>query len=229
MSTIVRMDMVRISYPHLFVPHAVNVGDEAKFGASFLVPKNHPSAPMLVQAFETEKANKFGAGAGVVKNTLYDGDTHPTYAGKPEYAGHYALSTSAKVDRPPLVVDQNNQKLSPANAGAIYAGCYIDVEVGVYANDRGVFSGLNGVKFAQDGEPLGNVRTVEDMFGAPTGAPPPIAAGVAPVQPAANPYAQPAPAAPAPPAAPVGVPPAPATVAPQPAGVPPVGAPSFLG
>ena len=224
MGTIVRMDMVRISYPHLFQPHAVNVGDDAKFGASFLIPKNHPTVAALVQAFDAEKTAKFGPGVGVVKNTLYDGDAHPSYVGKPECAGHYVLSSSAKVDRPPLVVDQNRQKIM---AGTIYAGCYVNMEVGVYANDRGVFAGLNGVQFAAEGEPLGNQRSVDDMFGAPAGAPPPIAPGVQGV-PAGNTYAQPVPAQPvyAPPVA--GVPPAAAPVAAQPAGVPPVGMPDFF-
>jgi len=221
--------MVRISYPHLFTPHAATPGDPAKFGASFLVPKTHEAAALLVQAFAKEKANKFGATAGEVKNTLYDGDSHPQYSTVAENRGHYILSTSSQIDRPPPVYDAAGVKLAIVSAGVIYAGCFVNAEVGIYANDRGVFSGLNGVQFAGDGTPLGNVRTFDDMFGAPTGAPPPIATGVAPVQPIPGVAPQPVPAA-VPPTPPVvGVPPTAPPVAAQPAGVPPVGVPSFLG
>lgn len=231
MSTIVRMDMVRVSYPHLFQPRVVQAGDEPKYGCAFIIPKNHPALPTLIAAIEAEKAAKWGANVPpAAKTVLYDGDTDPKYNTKLENNGCFILNTSAQADRPPLVVDTNGQKI--INAAAIYAGCYVNMEVGIYPYDsgmsKGISAGINGVQFVQDGEQLGNVRTAEEMFGAPAGAPPPIAGGVV-GQPAANPYAQPAPVAPVAAAPYVGVPVAPAPVAPQPAGVPPVGAPSFLG
>ena len=231
MGTRVTLQNVRLSYPHLFQPRAVQAGDDPKFGAAFLIPKTHPMLPTLLAAIEAEKTLKWGANVPPSATpSIYDGDTDPKYNTVPDNHGHMILNSGSSAEQPPVLVDMNLQKV--INPATFYAGCYVNADIGVYGYDKGVSKGiafgLNGVQFAQEGERLDSRPSAEDMFGAPAGAPPPIAPGVQGV-PAGNTYAQPVPAQPvyAPPVA--GVPPAAAPVAAQPAGVPPVGMPGFLG
>jgi len=241
MGTRVTLQGVRLSFPHLFQARAVQAGDDPKFGAAFLIPKNHPMLPTLQAAIKQEKANKWGANIpATASSTLYDGDTDPKYNTVADNHGCMILNTSSAQDQPPVLVDVNLQKV--INPATFYAGCYVNADIGVYGYDKGVSkgiaAGLNGVQFVQDGERLDSRPSAEDMFGAPAGAPPPIAGGDVgqPVQQpvnqmaqGANPYAQPVPAQGAPYAPPVGGQPAQTAVAPSQAGAPPAGNPSFLG
>ena len=231
MGTRLTIQNVRISYPHLFQPRAVQPGDDPKYGVALLIPKNHPAVPAILQAIAQEKANKWGANVPPSASApFYDGDTDPKYNIVADNHGHYIMNTSASLEQQPVLVDNNLQKV--INPSTFYAGCYVNADVGAYPYDKGVSKGIafgiNGVQFVQDGERLDNRPSAEDMFGAPAGAPPPIASGVV-GQPAGAPLAQPVPTQYQPPLAPVGISPAPAPVAPAPVGVPPVGMPGFLG
>lgn len=246
MGTRVLIQGVRISYPHLAQARAVQAGDTPKFGAAFLIPKGHPAIAQLLQAAANEIGARWGATPPptLKQIPLYDGDADPKYNTVPANNGHMILNTSA-IDQPHLV-DQNNVKIVPNTAGQVfYAGAIVDAFVSAYSYgdkpgslSKGIAAGLDGVKFIQDGDRLDNRPSAEEMFGAPAGAPPPIAAGVV-GQPLQQPVQQMAPAgypapqqAPPPPAGapyPAGIPPAAAPVAPQPAGAPPPGGPAFLG
>ena len=232
MGTRVMIQGARLSYPHLFQARAVQAGDDPKFGAAFLIPKNNPAVPAIFAAIEAEKGAKWGSSIPpTVKSTLYDGDTDPKYNIDAVNHGHYILNASSGQDQPPVLVDTSRQKV--INPATFYAGCYVNTDIGFYAYDKGVSkgiaAGLNGVQFAADGERIDGRPTAEDMFGAPAGAPPPIAPavgsqGVPGPQPHAAPAAGYAPPPGAiPPAAPVAPPPAAAPAAPG--AVPP---PPFL-
>lgn len=223
---------VRLSYPHLFQARAVQAGDDPKFGAAFLIPKNNPAVPDILAAIEAEKGTKWGASAPpAVKSTLYDGDTDPKYNTQAINHGHYILNASSAQDQPPVLVDATLQKV--INPATFYAGCYVNADIGFYAYDKGVSkgiaAGLNGVQFHADGERIDGRPSAEDMFGAPAGAPAPIAPAVGGgAVPPPQPYAQPAagyapPAGAVPPQAPVA--PAPAAAPAAPGAVPP---PPFL-
>ena len=226
MGTRITLQNVRLSYPHLFQPRAIQPGDEPKYGAAFLIPKTvqtpqgpqiNPVITQIQQAIEAEKANMWGANVPpAAKTTLYDGDTDPKYANDEASNGHMILNSSANASAQPILVDQNLQAV--INPATFYPGCYVNADIGVYAYDKGISkgiaAGLNGVQFAADGERLDNRPTAEQMFGAVAGAPAAIAPGVANI----------------------GAQPAPAAVAPQSAGVAPTQSaqpvpakPAFLG
>ena len=220
MGTRVTLSGVRLSYPHLFQARAIQAGDDPKFGAAFLIPKTHPSVSDILAAIEAEKGAKWGASAPpAVKSTLYDGDTDPKHNTDSNNHGHYILNASSSQDQPPTLVDTNLQKV--INPTTFYAGCYVNADIGFYSYDKGVSkgiaAGLNGVQFAADGERIDGRPSAEDMFGAPAGAPPPLAPAVggAPVPPP-QPYAAPAAA----PVAPMGAVPAAPAVAPAPVAAP---------
>lgn len=250
MGTRVLIQGVRISYPHLAQPRAVQAGDTPKYGAAFLIPKGHPAIAQLLQAAANEMGARWGATPPPTLKPLpmYDGDTDPKYNTVPANNGHMILNTSA-LDQPHLV-DQNNVKLVPNTAGQVfYAGAVVDAFVSAYpygdkpgSLSKGIAAGLDGVRFVQDGDRLDNRPSAEEMFGAPAGAPAPIAPGIqqgAPAQLVQQPVQSVAPAgvpqpqyAPPPPAGtpyPAGIPTTAAPVAPQPAGAPSPGGPAFLG
>lgn len=196
MSSRVTIQNVRLSYPHLFTARAIQAGDDPKFGAAFIIPKNHPSIPQILKSIETEKGAKWGANVPPsAKTTLYDGDANPKYNTDPANHGMYLLNASSTQDQPPVLVDMNLQKI--INPALLYAGCYVNADIGFYPYDKGVSkgiaAGLNGVQFTADGERLDGRPTAEQMFGVPEGAPAPIAPGVgAPVQPVYDPAPAPA-------------------------------------
>lgn len=230
MGTRVLLPGVRLSFPHLFQARSVQPGDDPKFGAAFIVPKNNPAVPALLAAVEAEKGVKWGANVPPgVKSTVYDGDTDPKYMADPNNHGCYIVNASGAQDQPPVLVDANMMKV--INPATFYAGCFVNADLGVYGYDKGVSkgiaAGLNGVQFVADGERLDGRPTAEQMFSAVAGAPPPIAPGVGaapPPQPAsaAVPPTAPQPGAYAP-APPVAAAPA---AAPAPGYAPP---PAFLG
>lgn len=203
MGTRVSLEMVRLSYPHLFQPRAVNPGDTPKYGAALLIPKfiqtaqgpaANPAIAQLQAAEQAERATKWGANVPPTAKPLplYDGDTDPKYAGQPEYAGVMILNTSAQDQ--PVIVDQNLQKVM--NPATFYSGCFVNADIGVYPYDqpmsKGTAAGLNGVQFVADGERIDGRPSAEQMFGAPAGAPAPVAPGVGQT-PAVQPVAQPVP------------------------------------
>jgi len=234
MGTRVTLQGVKLSYPHLFQARIVKQGDDPKFGAAFLIPKNHPCVPQVQQAIQAEKNNSWGASVPpTVTATLYDGDTDPKYNTVPENRGHFILNTSSSAEQPPTLVDANLQKV--INPATFYAGCFVNADIGFYSYDKGVSkgiaAGLNGVQFVQDGERLDNRPSAEEMFGPPVGAPAPIAPGIAgqPDQYGGNPAPQQLPPQGAPGAYQAGASTQAAPMAPAPAGAPIMGGPAFLG
>jgi len=220
MGTIVPIQGARLSYPHLFQARSIQAGDEPKFSAAFLIPKNNPAIPAIQAAIEVEKGTKWGASVPPsVGSTLYDGDTNPKYNTDPNNHGHYVLNTSSKADRKPKVVDQNVANI--IDTSRIYAGCYVNAEVDFYPYDmgvsKGIACGLLAVQLVAEGERLDGHPEAGTSFAPIAGAPPPLAptVGGAPV-PGPQPYAQPA----APVYPPTGIPPQAAPVAPAPVAAP---------
>ena len=88
----------------------------------------------------------------VVKDRLavHDGDAKSTYQG---FEGNFFVSASNKVR--PTAIDRDKSPLT-AQDGKLYAGCYVNASVEVWAQDntygKGVNVSLRGVQFAADGE-----------------------------------------------------------------------------
>jgi len=218
----------------LATPRAVQVGDTPKYGAALLVPKNNPAIAEILAAEVAERGAKWGANQPPTLKPvpMYDGDTDPKYNTEVANHGHMILSCNSP-DAVPVIGADGATHQDPA---VLYAGSYANAFVDVYAYpkdgqglSKGCAFGLTALQFAMDGERLDGRPDATTLFDAVAGAPPPIAAGVAPVQPVGGVVPQPVPGSipVAPPV--VGVPPTAAPVAAQPAGVPPVGVPSFLG
>lgn len=204
---------VRLSYVHLFKPHAAVPGQEEKFSATILVPKSDTATKARIDAaIEAAKqkgiANKWnGQCPPIVPIPVYDGDgTRPSDGMPfgPECKGHWVFTASCKADYPPEVVDRNQNPI--INQSEIYSGvyAYVNVEFFPYlfgGAKKGIGCSLGPVMKVRDGEPLGgSAPTAAQAFGSfsgPQAAAPahgaaqpatPGAAGYSPVQsPGVNP------------------------------------------
>lgn len=163
---------VRLSFPKLFKAEPFKPGDDPKFSATFLIPKDsalHKEIDAVI--LEALKA-KVGAKAEAVlkqirgnpnKFCFRDGDTQ-SYDG---YEG--MMSFKANNGTRPLVIDRDKTPLTEAD-GRPYAGCYVNaiVEIFVYDNSGvGVSASLSGVQFVKDGDAFSGGRAAsEDEFDA---------------------------------------------------------------
>jgi hypothetical protein len=151
---------VRLSFPDLFEPRAFKAGDEPKYKATFLLPKDSPQIKQVEAAILAAATEKWGAkAAGIIKGirnnpnkfNFQDGD-NKEYDG---YAGMMAFSASSKSR--PLVIDRDKTILGMAD-GRPYAGCYVNASVDVFGYDNsgnGISATLKGVQFVKDGDAFG--------------------------------------------------------------------------
>lgn len=160
---------VRFSFPHLFQPHAISEGQEAKYSLCLLIPKSDTDTLRKIKA-AVEAAKEAGKNLwngkipGGLKTPLRDGDVDRPDS--PEYAGHYFLNANSK--QKPGIVDKNVNPI--LDQSEVYAGCYGRASVNFYpfsvSGNKGVACGLNNVQKLADGEPLAGRSKAEDDFDA---------------------------------------------------------------
>ena len=173
----------RLSYVHLFKPHAQQPGAEEKFSCTVLVPKSDTATKARIDAaIEAAKQKGIngkwnGVCPPIVPHPVHDGDGVRPSDGMPfgpECKGHWVFTASAKADYPPEIVDQNGNPM--INQSEMYSGVYALVNVGfypyMYGGKKGIGCGLGPVKKVRDGEALGgSAPTAAQAFGTPQPAP----------------------------------------------------------
>lgn len=157
---------VRLSYAHLFEPHAIE-GNEPKYSVSVIIPKTDTETLKAIKAAvdeakENGKAKWNGKIPAALKTPLRDGDTE-----RPDdeaYVDSYFLNANSK--NKPGVVDQNVQPI--LDATEVYSGCYGRLTLNFYpysaSGNKGIAAGLGNVQKLADGEPLGGFTRAEDDF-----------------------------------------------------------------
>ena len=173
----------RLSYVHLFKPHAQQPGAEEKYSCTVLVPKSDTATKARIDAaIEAAKQKGIngkwnGVCPPIVPHPVHDGDGVRPSDGMPfgpECKGHWVFTASAKADYPPEVVDQNGNPM--INQSEMYSGVYALVNVEFYpymfGGKKGIGCGLGPVKKVRDGEALGgSAPTAAQAFGAPQPSP----------------------------------------------------------
>lgn len=159
---------VRLSYAHLFEPHAIE-GNEPKYSVSVIIPKSDKETLQAIkeavnEAKEQGKGKWGGKVPPNVKTPLRDGDIDRE--GDEAYAGCYFLNANSK--NKPGIVDINVQPI--LDATEVYSGCYARLTLNFYAynanGNKGIAAGLGNVQKLADGEPLGGFTRAEDDFDA---------------------------------------------------------------
>lgn len=157
---------VRLSYAHLFEPHAIE-GNEPKYSVSVIIPKTDTETlkaikEAVAEAKELGKGKFGGKVPANLKTPLRDGDID-----RPDdeaYVGCYFLNANSK--NKPGVVDINVQPVMDSTE--VYSGCYGRLTLNFYAygasGNKGIAAGLGNVQKLADGEPLGGFTRAEDDF-----------------------------------------------------------------
>lgn len=171
MSDTIKLRNVRLSFPNLFKPKAFQEGQDAKFGATFLMDKEH-HAPLIkeLKTAIAQLANDYFKGKvpPMVKQKypLRDGSEKEDLHGY----GDGVLFLSASSKRRPVVVDRKVQPLAEDD-GVVYPGCYVNATVRPWVQDnqfgKRVNFELRAVQFVKDGEPFGQGPVIaEEEFDA---------------------------------------------------------------
>lgn len=169
-SVTVRLRNVRLSFPNLFRPHAFQEGQEAKYGATFIMQKagdEQKNADLVKQAVQEVIKMAFkGRNPGTDKLCLRDGATKPDVDG---YGNEVMFVTSSSSKKVP-VVDRDLGDLIESDDRP-YAGCYVNATIRLWAQDNKYGKRVNGqlraVQFWRDGEPFGNATAnPEEEFSA---------------------------------------------------------------
>lgn len=157
---------VRLSYAHLFEPHAIE-GNEPKYSVSVIIPKSDKATLKAIkeaveQAKEDGKSKWNGKVPNNLKTPLRDGDVERE--DDEAYAGCYFLNANSK--NKPGIVDINVHPI--LDQSEVYSGCYARLTLNFYAynanGNKGVAAGLGNVQKLRDGEPLGGISRAEDDF-----------------------------------------------------------------
>ena len=154
----IQVKHVRLSYPHLFKPWAMQDDQEKKFSARFLLPKDtHAAEIKAIQAFLTKMmAEKFKARIPLDKLFLRDGDA----TGKPEDEGHCYISASDIIR--PQVIGKRREPLTEED-DVVYGGVIVNALIRPWAQDnkfgKRINANLVGVQFVkEDGVRFGQAR-----------------------------------------------------------------------
>lgn len=172
MTHIVKLSNVRLAFPNLFAPRAAKPGDKAKYGATFIVPQNHPCVAELRKLFPVIAKEKWGDKAGAIltglekqdRLCLHDGDIKVQYQG---FEGN--LYITANGDVRPSVFDRNKTPLQ-AGDGKPYSGCYVNASIELWPQDhkehgKRINASLRGVQFHADGDAFAvGTAASEDEF-----------------------------------------------------------------
>ncbi|MBR5878467.1 MAG: DUF2815 family protein [Akkermansia sp.] len=164
---------VRLSYEHIFTPTKFDESQEAKYSATFILPKNHPDLPAVKKAMLEAGAETFPTafnGAGWPRGftcSLKDADVDTNSSGEvlaernPSYAGCYILEANST--RRPVTLDRRKAMVTEDD-GLIYSGCFVNASLAAAGYEygkvkKGVKCYLNGVQFVADGDRFGSDAT----------------------------------------------------------------------
>lgn len=161
---ILTLKNVRLSFPHLFQPQVQQDGKRT-FGASFILPPDHPQLAEVNAVIKAVAVEKWGAKAPAElkalvaggRTCLRDGNTK-AYDG---YADNWFISTSSKTR--PAVIDKDTTPLDESS-GKPYGGCYVVTSIEIWAQDNAFGKRINAtlrwVQYAKEGESFGGGKPI---------------------------------------------------------------------
>lgn len=187
MGTIVQLKHVRIAFiDDLFIPQAFEGKGDLRHTATFIVEPGSANDKLIQEAIKAEAVGLWGKKADAMledlrgdrKNFCYQKNKKSSsgdiYEG---FEDRYALSTVRKAkDGAPLFLhnikdpETGKAKRLTGSEGVIYAGCYTNAKVEVWAQSgkyTGMRCGLLGVQFDGPGDSFGGAsRPTDDGFDA---------------------------------------------------------------
>ena len=166
---------VRLAFPAIFQPQAFGEGEPA-YSAKLIIDPKSSAVAQVRDAVTAAASEKWGEKAAAVLKGLkedkkvcfvegpYRNKNGDTYDG---FEGKYYLS-ARNSDLKPTAFRAYGQEITESD-GTIYAGCYVDASVEIYAQDnkwgRRVNCSMRGVRFSSHGDSFGGgtVATAEEF------------------------------------------------------------------
>jgi hypothetical protein len=150
----VKLPMVRLSYPHLFTPTQFDENAKMMYQSTFLVRKGSDADKYLKNALEIlfGKTKAWGK-IPDDKVCVRDGSERDADGYGPD-----VVFFNAKSEKRPMVVNRDLSPLTESD-NVIYAGCYVTASINLTAmkNKYGkrIAAYIRGVMFVKDGEHFG--------------------------------------------------------------------------
>lgn len=150
----VKIGNARLSFPSLFQQASFGGESTGKYEATFILDKvEHKDLIAQIKKQIETLAAEAKIKVSADKLCLKDGDE----IGRPEMEGKYTIKASTK--KRPLVIDRNKSPITEDD-NVIYAGCYVNAIVSLWAQNnqygKRINAQLDGVQFVRDGEPFGD-------------------------------------------------------------------------
>lgn len=159
----IKLENVRLSYPCLWTPKAQEAGKDLKFSANFILDneKHGPLLDKIDALIERLALDFFKKKVKLRHQCLRDGNDE-AFEDKEGYGDGTSVLVASSKNRP-FVVDRDPSVNLVEADGKIYAGCYVNGIVRLFAYDhptggKGVSADLKVVQFVADGESLGGGR-----------------------------------------------------------------------
>jgi ssDNA-binding protein len=156
----IKLENVRLSYPQLWTPKAIEDGKEPKFSANFLLDnETHGKLLDQVDALTDRLALDFFKKKVTLKRRPVRDGNDDSVADKDGYGDGVSFIVASSKNRPAVVDRDPTIAISEAD-GKIYAGCYVNAVIRLFAYDhkvggKGVSADLKCVQFVKDGESFG--------------------------------------------------------------------------
>lgn len=152
---IITLPNVRLSFPHLWTPHAMEDGQEPKFSAVFLFDNGEHAALLdkIDAVIDRLALDEFKKKVGF-KRCLRDGNDKSELEGYGDGTSFISASNKAR----PGVVDRRLNPVAEAD-GIIYAGCYVNATIRIWIQNNNwgkrANAQLRAVQFLRDGTSFG--------------------------------------------------------------------------
>ena len=153
-------DMVRLSFPDLFVPTQYEGAGPFRYNATLLITPGGKNDKMIRDAIVEVANEAFGKKAekllaqweGNSQKYCYLDGNDKEYEG---YEGMMYLAAHRKAESgKPTIIDRQKHELKPED-GKPYAGCYVNASVEIYGQkgqNAGMRCGFSGIQFFEDGD-----------------------------------------------------------------------------
>lgn len=168
---VVVLKNVRLGFPKLWKPEAATEDGKPKFGGNFILNPEDPTGAdnikrmkaAMTHAAKAKWEDKWERVVGALEKNrkcLRDGNTNANSEGDVYDGFEGMMYVAASNPRRPQILDRDKTPITEDD-GVIYAGCYVDAVVSVYATNKkeqggnGIFATLEIVRFRKDGEPFG--------------------------------------------------------------------------
>ena len=165
--TRINTGLVRLSYCHLWEPHAIEAGEKEKYSVCVLIPKSDEKTIEDIEA-AVEAAKLLGAASwggkipATLKLPLRDGDVDKP--DDPAYEDMFFFNCSSLEQ--PGIVNLSLQKI--LDRKEVYSGAWGRVSVNFYpyntSGNKGIAVGLNNVQKVKDDDPLAGGAAAETDF-----------------------------------------------------------------